>query len=55
MEKEKAGVALCPYDPQHNSTAVYVGEYPPTSRYQLYITKHRHRQYRQSSGMFTCC
>ncbi|KAE8746551.1 hypothetical protein FOCC_FOCC006785, partial [Frankliniella occidentalis] len=24
MEKEKLGVALCPYDPQHNSTAVYV-------------------------------
>lgn len=27
MEREKAGLALCPYDPQQNSTAVYVGEY----------------------------
>lgn len=24
MEREKAGLALCPYDPQQNSTAVYV-------------------------------
>lgn len=24
LEKEKAGQAMCPYDPQHNSTAVYV-------------------------------
>lgn len=24
---EKPGQALCPYDPHHNSTAVFVGEY----------------------------
>lgn len=27
MEKEKPGQAVCPYDPHHNSTAIYVGEY----------------------------
>ncbi|ERL92936.1 hypothetical protein D910_10241, partial [Dendroctonus ponderosae] len=26
FEKEKAGQALCPYDPRHNSTAIYVGK-----------------------------
>lgn len=26
VEKEKSGQALCPYDPHHNSTAIYVGE-----------------------------
>nr|CAD7199916.1 unnamed protein product [Timema douglasi] len=24
MEKERAGQAMCPYDPRHNSTAVFV-------------------------------
>lgn len=27
VEKEKPGQAVCPYDPHHNSTAIYVGEY----------------------------
>lgn len=27
LETEKSGQALCPYDPQHNSTAVFVGKY----------------------------
>jgi semaphorin 6 len=27
MEKEKPGQAVCPYDPHHNSTAIYVGKY----------------------------
>lgn len=27
VESEKPGQAVCPYDPQHNSTAIYVGEY----------------------------
>lgn len=26
MEKEKPGQAVCPYDPHHNSTAIYVGK-----------------------------
>lgn len=26
LETEKSGQAVCPYDPQHNSTAVFVGE-----------------------------
>lgn len=26
-DKEKHGQALCPYDPQHNSTAVFVGKF----------------------------
>lgn len=26
LDKEKAGQAMCPYDPHHNSTAVYVGK-----------------------------
>jgi semaphorin 6 len=26
LEKEKPGQALCPYDPHHNSTAVFVGK-----------------------------
>lgn len=26
LENEKTGQALCPYDPKHNSTAVYVGK-----------------------------
>lgn len=26
MAEEKSGQAVCPYDPQHNSTAIYVGE-----------------------------
>lgn len=26
MEKEKSGQAVCPYDPHHNSTAIYVGD-----------------------------
>lgn len=25
LETEKSGQAVCPYDPQHNSTAVFVG------------------------------
>lgn len=25
-DKEEIGVARCPYDPMHNSTAVYVGK-----------------------------
>ena len=27
IDKEKHGQALCPYDPQHNSTAVFVGKF----------------------------
>jgi hypothetical protein len=27
MEKEYEGRGLCPYDPDHNSTAVYSGKY----------------------------
>lgn len=27
MVEEKSGQAVCPYDPQHNSTAIYVGKY----------------------------
>lgn len=27
MEREKSGQAVCPYDPEHNSTAVYAGEF----------------------------
>lgn len=27
LENEKSGQAVCPYDPQHNSTAVFVGKY----------------------------
>ena len=27
LDKEKNGQAMCPYDPQHNSTAVYVGKF----------------------------
>lgn len=27
LETEKSGQAVCPYDPQHNSTAVFVGAY----------------------------
>lgn len=26
LETEKSGQAVCPYDPQHNSTAVFVGK-----------------------------
>lgn len=26
LEKEKAGQAMCPYDPNHNSTAIFVGK-----------------------------
>lgn len=26
MEREKSGQAVCPYDPEHNSTAVYAGK-----------------------------
>lgn len=26
LETEKPGQALCPYDPKHNSTSVFVGE-----------------------------
>lgn len=26
LETEKSGQAIVPYDPQHNSTAVYVGK-----------------------------
>lgn len=26
MEKEKPGQAVCPYDPHHNSSAIYVGK-----------------------------
>lgn len=26
VEKEKPGQAVCPYDPHHNSTAIYVGK-----------------------------
>lgn len=33
LETEKSGQAVCPYDPQHNSTAVFVGKY-------LYIEKY---------------
>lgn len=25
VEKEKVGQAVCPYDPHHNTTAIYVG------------------------------
>ena len=27
IDKEKHGQALCPYDPKHNSTAVFVGKF----------------------------
>lgn len=27
IESEKPGQAVCPYDPAHNSTAVFVGKY----------------------------
>lgn len=27
LETEKSGQAVCPYDPQHNSTAVFVGKF----------------------------
>ena len=27
LETEKPGQALCPYDPKHNSTSLFVGEY----------------------------
>lgn len=27
LDKEKPGQAMCPYDPHHNSTAVYVGKW----------------------------
>jgi semaphorin 6 len=30
MDNEKSGQALCPYDPQHNSTAVFVGKFQIT-------------------------
>jgi hypothetical protein len=30
MDKEKHGQALCPYDPKHNSTAVFVGKFRNT-------------------------
>lgn len=33
IEKEKHGQALCPYDPQHNSTAVYVGKFHKANTY----------------------
>ncbi|KAI8419981.1 hypothetical protein MSG28_008584 [Choristoneura fumiferana] len=26
MEREKTGQAVCPYDPEHNSTIVYAGK-----------------------------
>uniref|UniRef100_A0A182S5S8 Sema domain-containing protein n=1 Tax=Anopheles maculatus TaxID=74869 RepID=A0A182S5S8_9DIPT len=29
MESEKPGQAMCPYDPTHNSTAVFVAAHPP--------------------------
>jgi hypothetical protein len=35
MDSEKSGQALCPYDPQHNSTAVFVGKLQ-ISKYYLF-------------------
>jgi hypothetical protein len=33
IDKEKHGQALCPYDPQHNSTAVFVGKFHTINTY----------------------
>lgn len=27
LETQRSGQAVCPYDPQHNSTAVYAGKF----------------------------
>jgi hypothetical protein len=35
MDKEKPGQALCPYDPQHNSTAVFVGKFQTVKCYLM--------------------
>lgn len=38
--KEKPGQAVCPYDPLHNSTAVYVGECSSSGKGGLWIFSH---------------
>nr|CAI5824272.1 unnamed protein product [Callosobruchus analis] len=40
LEKEKPGQALCPYDPHHNSTAIYVGKY----KRHYFHSYHQHRR-----------
>lgn len=41
QESDMDGLGLCPYDPRHNSTAVFVGELESNISSYLFAAKYR--------------
>lgn len=41
QESDMDGLGLCPYDPRHNSTAVFVGELESNISSYLFAVKYR--------------
>lgn len=41
QESDMDGLGLCPYDPRHNSTAVFVGELESNISSYLFTVKYR--------------